>query len=635
MNTELFLKIFKNKLLKIDIFKQVNQLNRSESYYSCGWEELQKRFTLLIKFNYVDKFRIYLKSYQQRRIKEVNSFSFIYYQSIRTAVRFAKIDIIKVITDEFNLKLNDYVKPRILMRQASLSGSLEMLLFLDQQTSIAWQVSDYIEAFIKSPINSDLEIVKWLYGKIRPAINESTKRSHFTSLYNIYKWTAKKGKIDIFKWLMEQDDLKTDNFELVIQNACTTGNITFLNYLIDNHSNQINFHKITINLDEIAKNLNEISDPLEIIKWVHQHFSHFKCSTDLMDAALQIDSLELIQWLHENRNERFSRSGMTNFYEYSLETLTWIQMKGIEMFSTETMSNAGFDSSKKLKWLHENSTMEFTEDTVENAAYSGKFKSIKYLHQISPNLFTKKAMSNAAGSNKMELVKWFHENRTEGCTYEAIDNACENNNLEMVKWLNENRTEGGTFISIMYSIINNNVEMFQYLLENVFNKTINADRDEPFIFDSQKITTRQAMSECFFKLLKKHQTNTDFLGEYIISYIKDLGAMNGCLDLIRDYYELGNFSDLHHSNDTPLFYASLYNHLDIVKYFVEIRKVKWNSSKFCFAHGNGHFDVCECYFENTPTPNLKKIMEEQHLFDKESTNEFLENFRYIFDITFF
>ncbi|EFA75742.1 hypothetical protein PPL_10795 [Heterostelium album PN500] len=645
MNKDLFIKIFKNKVLAINICKKVNEINRSESFYSFGWEELQKRFTLLIKLNYVDQFRLYLERYQQTRVKEVDSFSIIYYQSIMTAIRYAKIDILRVITEHFNLKLSDYVKPTIMMRQASLSGSLEMLQYLDLQTTVVttqWQVSDYIEAFTISPIsdNSDLQVVKWLYEKVRAAeaINSVEKEMY---IKGVYESTAKKGRVDIFKWLMEQPDLKINNYQSLIQVACINGNITFLNYLLDNHSDQIEFNRITIDLNEIAKNLSKIIDPLEIVKWVHQHFKYFISSTDLMDSALKIDCLELIKWLRANRTEGFSDSGMEDLFECSLETLNWIQMNATERFSTEmfltteTIENAGFDSLEKLQWLHENSKIAFTENTIENAVFSGEFESIKYLHSVHPNLFTQRAMNKAVRSNNFEMVKWFHENRTEGFTSEAIDLACENNNLEMVRWLNENINEGASLLAVLHSITNNNIEMFKYLMENVFSATTiidddnhgdaDLDKDERFIYNSETITTCKEMSQCFYKLLKKHYSPNYKLGIHHVSYIKELATRKNCFDLIRDFYELGNFFNetVVYNNDMPIFYASMFNRLDIVKYFINVRNDKWTSSHFSYAYGNGHFEVCDFFFENTLTSRIKTIM------DKNDCVEFMENYQYI------
>ncbi|EFA80385.1 hypothetical protein PPL_07219 [Heterostelium album PN500] len=605
------------------------QLNQYQSYESYTWKDLQQRFDLLIKFGYIDQFKLFLKKYQQNRVNEVNSFSVIYYESIRVSIRFAKLDIVKMLLEEFKFKLSDYVKPSIMMRQASLSGSLEMLLFLDQQSSIDWQLSDYIEAFNKSPINSDLEVVKWLYDKLKPVLRESGSKMQLIDKDSIYELTAKKGKTDIFKWLMESD-LKIDNYQDVIQVACSNGNITFLNYLIDNYSNLIDFNEITINFNEIAKNLSSISDLFGIIKWVHQHFNKFIYATDLMDSALKIGCFDSIKWLHENRTEGFTHGGMKSIFKCSLETLNWIKMNRSERFPTEAVDYAGFGSLEKLKWLHENSTNGFTEKAIENAAFANKFDSVKYLQFNQPSLCTHSAISRAARANNLEMVKWIHGNGVEGKRKDTIDYACENNNIEMVKWLNENTTEGVSYISIVHSIINNNFEMFQYLLENVFGKIVHKDRDEPFIFCCNN-TSQEAMSNYFFGLMEQHFFTQYASGSHYISNIVEVASEKGCLDLVRSYFEVGKLGKSD-SIDMPLFYAALYNHLDIVKYFIEIQKEKWDASHLSYALDMGNFGVVDFFFENTPTSEFNEIVSPVQTDHNDSTNQFFENYQYIFGI---
>eukprot|EP00644_Phytophthora_capsici_P012069 jgi/Phyca11/106581/e_gw1.12.162.1 len=176
---------------------------------------------------------------------------------------------------------------------------------------------------------------------------------------------------------------------------------------------------------------------VDIVKWLHEKFSHYSCA-GTMDTAAANGHLDIVKWLHDNCNQDCTVDAMDNA--------------------------AGNGFFHVVQWLHENRTEGCTTFAMNEAASIGKLEIVKWLHFNRPEGCTTKAMDSAAGNGHLDVVKWLHENRSEGCTTDAMDNAAKNNHLEVLQWLDQNRVEGFTFLARDNAASQGNWDAYEWLI---------------------------------------------------------------------------------------------------------------------------------------------------------------------------
>ncbi|EFA75796.1 hypothetical protein PPL_10851 [Heterostelium album PN500] len=477
-------KILNSVVLSNKIFRYVKDIHDQLVWGNglrCDWYDLGCFPDLLIRFNYIERYKQIFNKIVERKRNNNNSiadesFLRIYYESFTNALLCGDIDVIILLYHEFHKQINFN---RVLFRE-HYQSNLALIEFLHENCDYWFKAGG--KGTMDDAAFGSLEVIQFLHynrteGCSKQALDNAAssgdmdliKFLHFNRTEGcttkIYERTIMFGQLNVVKWLLEN---RTEAFtQSAIHSAVHLGHLEIVKTLIDSNKpflckkncklcNNTTTTKTTTKTtlkyhitedSTLSSKLFEIAisyGHLAIVRYFNENFHNVKCSTHSLNSAASRGYLETIKYIYENRIERCSEQAIEDSIRNGhLETLVFLNQTidaNLQDYMHLTVSYTQFDI---LKYIHQQSKIKnpgfkfqpFLMDPFVTCKDSTK---LDWLKENTTFGFSVDAYNLAIYYGNVSTLRWLHENTAFAIPDDAFETACcQENAIEKVRYLHE------------------------------------------------------------------------------------------------------------------------------------------------------------------------------------------------------
>ncbi|EFA77114.1 hypothetical protein PPL_09867 [Heterostelium album PN500] len=413
MDNNIFLFVFKNKVLHRYIFESVRFIHNKKHLKSLPWYSVLYSPKTLLSYRLFSEFKELLES------DEV----YFPFGDIGPYLKYA-FDHFPTIQYVHSKYPNVRAWTSTVVLEAAVNGSLEVVKFINENQII----KNFNEAFVQACIYDRLEVVEYLY----PIAIQSLSVNDIES---VILTASKKGYFDIIKFLFDRGHIKK-KLARVIESASVHQQYKVLEYLIDSEKDKhlLKFTPKTLNMfakygqldllqrsiDDCDGNSTELEQTLdyaasggqfEVLKWLTEN-KRGVCTTRAIDKASGKGHYEIVRYLHENRSEGCFPIAMDEAAKGNhIEIVRFLHENRSEGCTVNAINNAAkYGHFKMIRFLVENRTERFSTIAVNNAALNGYYDLAVYLYDLQPEKCNALAVLVAAAKGgHIDIVKYFFD----------------------------------------------------------------------------------------------------------------------------------------------------------------------------------------------------------------------------------
>ncbi|EFA86505.1 hypothetical protein PPL_00299 [Heterostelium album PN500] len=343
-------------VLRVYIFQQVRSIHIDFlRERSLKWNEVECKPYLLAGYNYFQLLKEYYKRTKENNKKWYHKLiayplesDRTIYHTLKTAVRYDRLEIIKYFMDQY--KLYDFIEK--LMNESVINGKSKIFHYLDQLLISIGRIHSYVSNMVSAPLGKNIELLQWLTEKIsKHNIEDNTTIYPKTMILDAIANAVIVGRIDMIEYLMAKCNFTTIPDKIrpfILENGIMSGSIEMVEWIL---AHGVCYRPLVfINYIEFSAKYGH----LNLVQYFESNnISHFTSKT--IENAVRSNNLQLVEWLHRNHGELFTTLAMDLSAKMGISFVKWFHSNRTEGCTIQSMINASFNHDlETVKWLREN-----------------------------------------------------------------------------------------------------------------------------------------------------------------------------------------------------------------------------------------------------------------------------------------